>query len=168
MKFQNLKKLIPSFLAPILIFTFIGISQPASAQIAPPETTLQPSSASASSAQGGDCYGTVANPKDPSKSSNPNCVPRQVNKNIAGGSDSIILDKYVNPFINLLTVLVSLAVVIGIIYGGIEYSMSGGDPQKAAVGKNRIRNSFIGLIAFVLVFAFLNFLVPGGIGFIRV
>ncbi|HEY1064370.1 MAG TPA: pilin [Candidatus Saccharimonadales bacterium] len=74
-----------------------------------------------------------------------------------------LIDNYVNPFIRLLSVLVGIAAVIGIIVGAIQVSTSAGDPQKAAAGKDHIRNALIALVAYVMLFVFLNWIIPGGI-----
>ena len=71
--------------------------------------------------------------------------------------------KYVNPIIALLSALVGIAVVIAIIYGAIEYTTSGGDPQRIASGKKHIIEALIGLVAFMLLYSFMQFLVPGGL-----
>lgn len=73
-----------------------------------------------------------------------------------------LIGKYVNPFIKLLGIIVGLAVTIGIAYGGIEYSSSGGDPQKASSGKKHITMAIIALVAYFFLFAGLKFLTPGG------
>lgn len=70
--------------------------------------------------------------------------------------------KYINPLINVLTTIVGIVVVIGIILGAIQFSTSAGDPQKAANGKNHIRNALLGLLAYILLYALLQFLIPGG------
>ncbi|MDB5169981.1 MAG: hypothetical protein JWN82_377 [Candidatus Saccharibacteria bacterium] len=80
-----------------------------------------------------------------------------------GKSACNIISNYVNPFIKLLTVLVGLAVVIGIIIGSIQVMTSAGDPQKAANGKNHIRNALIAIVAYILLFGMLSWLIPGGI-----
>lgn len=74
-----------------------------------------------------------------------------------------LIKKYLNPLISFFSALVGIAVVISIIHGAIEYSSSGGDPQKAAKGKQRITNAIIALVAFTFLFAFLQWLIPGGI-----
>ena len=64
---------------------------------------------------------------------------------------------------NILAVGVSIAVAGGIIYGGIMYASAqdnAGQTQKAI---GIIANSIIGLILFFLLFAILNFIVPGGL-----
>lgn len=75
---------------------------------------------------------------------------------------SCLFKKYINPFINFLSALVVVVVIIGIIYGAVQVSSSGGDPQKATSGKNHIRNALFGLLAYILFYAFLQFMVPGG------
>ena len=77
-------------------------------------------------------------------------------------NDCNIITKYLNPFIKILSVMVGIAVVIGIIIGGIQYAASAGDPQKAAGAKLRIRNAVIALLAYFFLYAFLKFLIPGG------
>jgi len=74
-----------------------------------------------------------------------------------------LIAKYINPLITLLSALVGLVVTISIVIGGIQYSSSAGDPQAATAAKNRIRNAIIALVAFIFLYAFLQFLVPGGI-----
>jgi hypothetical protein len=74
-----------------------------------------------------------------------------------------LITEYLQPAINLLAGVVGIIVVISLIMGGIEYSTSEGDPQKSAKAKRRIANTLFALIAFFFLYAFLQFLVPGGI-----
>lgn len=74
-----------------------------------------------------------------------------------------LVTKYVNPLIKLLSGLAGVAVVIGIIVGGIEYASSAGDPQKVSKAKTHIRNSIIALLVFFFLWAGLTFLLPGGL-----
>lgn len=73
-----------------------------------------------------------------------------------------VVAKYLNPLITVVTILAGLAIVTGIIIGGIQYASSGGDPQKAATGKKHIKMSVVALIGLLFMYAFLNFLIPGG------
>lgn len=73
------------------------------------------------------------------------------------------IKKYVNPTINLLTVLVGLIAAGSIIAAGIQYSTSEGDPQKSAKAKERLQNTIIALVFYFFLYAFLQFLIPGGI-----
>lgn len=65
--------------------------------------------------------------------------------------------------INFLAMGVGIAVVIGIIFGGITYAMSDGDAGKAKEGRGIIVNAVIGLFLFIFLWAAANFLVPGGL-----
>lgn len=72
--------------------------------------------------------------------------------------------KYIDPIINkFLVPLAVIAVIIGIIWGAITYITSGGDPQKVALGKSRIAKALLGLLAFIFLYAILNWLIPGGL-----
>jgi len=76
--------------------------------------------------------------------------------------DCGLVEKYGIPFLNFLGAVVGLVVTISIVVGGIQYSSSADDPKKLAAAKERIRNAVIALIAFLFLFAFLQWLVPGG------
>jgi len=93
------------------------------------------------------------------------CCPPNTQDSASGAqnSTSCFFAKYINPLIALLSAMVGIAVVISIIWGGIEYITSEGDPQKAANGKKRIVGALVGLVAFILLFTLLQFLSPGGV-----
>lgn len=74
-----------------------------------------------------------------------------------------LVGRYINPAIKLLTILVGVVAVISIIFGGIQYSTSGGDPSKVAAAKGRLMKTIIALISYAFLYAFLQFLVPGGL-----
>jgi hypothetical protein len=65
--------------------------------------------------------------------------------------------------INFLAVGVGIAVVGGIIWGGLIYASSNGDSAKTKQAVNIIVNAVIGLLLFFFMYAIINFLVPGGI-----
>lgn len=65
--------------------------------------------------------------------------------------------------ITFLSIGVGIAVVAGIAIGGIQYSTSQGNPAGAQKGITTITNSIIGLVLYLLMFALLQFLVPGGV-----
>lgn len=75
----------------------------------------------------------------------------------------------VNPIIDMvlavvrfLSLGVGVVVVGSIIWAGIQYSTSRGDPQAVSASINRVTNSFIALLLYIFIFAIANFLVPGG------
>ena len=92
------------------------------------------------------------------ESDNHTCCPSKTKDNT-----SCLYAKYINPAIALVSAAVGIAVAIAIIVGGVEYITSAGDPQRAASGKKRIVNALIGLIAYALLFTFLQFIIPGGV-----
>lgn len=71
--------------------------------------------------------------------------------------------KYINPMVKLLSVGAGIAVVIGIIMGGIQYSASAGDPQKATQARGKITKALTALIVFMFLYSLLQFFSPGGI-----
>lgn len=80
----------------------------------------------------------------------------------AAGKCNSFVDKYINPVIVFLTVVVGIAAVISIIMAGIQYSSSADDPGTVSKAKSRIFNTVIGLVAYIFFLAFFNYLVPGG------
>lgn len=64
---------------------------------------------------------------------------------------------------NWLAAGVVIAVIGGIIYGAIMYATSAGDAGKAKSATEIIRNAFIALILYFLMWAFLQYIVPGGL-----
>lgn len=113
-------------------------------------------------------YAGTANPEF---SSNNACADgSEESCNINDGSSPCAQDinncglmKVVRGFIAFFIAFAGVAIVISIIIGGIQYSMSAGDPSKATAARRRIINAIIALIFFFFLFALLNFLVPGGI-----
>ncbi len=65
--------------------------------------------------------------------------------------------------INVLSAAVGVVVVGMIIAGGIQYSISGDDPQAVAKAKSRITSALLALVVFIFSYAFLQWIVPGGI-----
>lgn len=102
------------------------------------------------------------------------CVPLGSNtdcNNKTGLCDKNPIVRNLNNIIDVLSGLVGVAVVGVIILGGIQYMLAGssvanpatGKPSSVAAAKQRIINGLIALIAYLFIFAFLQWLVPGGI-----
>jgi len=72
------------------------------------------------------------------------------------------LKNYVNPVITLLTIVVGIAAAISIVTAGIQYSSSADDPGAVTKAKNRIFNTVVGLMGYIFLFAFLQWIIPGG------
>ena len=65
--------------------------------------------------------------------------------------------------INILTYGVGAAGVLGIVISGIQYMSSSGDPATMTKAKNRLVQVIIGLLCWGLLWAFLEWLIPGGV-----
>ncbi len=74
-----------------------------------------------------------------------------------------LVKKYIDPFINVLASAVGVVVTISIVVAGIQYASSNGDPGKMQAAKKRIINAIIALVGFFLLYAVLQWLVPGGL-----
>lgn len=70
---------------------------------------------------------------------------------------------YLVVFINVLSAMVGVVVVGSIVVGGIQYSTAADDPQKIAAAKGRIYNALLALVAFIFSYAFLQWIIPGGV-----
>ncbi len=66
-------------------------------------------------------------------------------------------------FINFLSIGIGVIVTIVIIVGGIQYMTAGPNPQAVSAAKKRITNAILALLAYFLLYAFLQWVVPGGI-----
>ncbi|QQS18968.1 hypothetical protein IPL68_02830 [Candidatus Saccharibacteria bacterium] len=71
--------------------------------------------------------------------------------------------KYVNPAIKLFSMIAGVAIIAGVIMGGIQYSASTGDPQKAAAAKSKISKALVSLMVFMFLFAGIQFMSPGAL-----
>ena len=65
--------------------------------------------------------------------------------------------------INILVAGVGILALIGIIYGAMLYTSSGGNPEQVKKAKGIFTNVVIGVGAFALMYVFLQWLVPGGV-----
>lgn len=65
--------------------------------------------------------------------------------------------------IRFLTAGVGIVVIISVVIGGVQYTMSRGDPSATAAAVTRITNSAIALLVYIFAFAIINYFVPGGV-----
>ena len=89
------------------------------------------------------------------------CNVQETGGNLDGSNCGIIA--LLNVIFNFVSGGIALAVIGNIIYAGIKYSMAQGDPSTAAKAKDRIRNAVIAFIMYLFLFAFIQWLIPGGI-----
>ena len=85
--------------------------------------------------------------------------PKTINANLQ--KNPIVRD--LQDIVNFLSAGVAIVVIGMIMLGGIQYSIAGDNPQKVTDARKRIINAIIALIAFLLIFAFVQWLIPGGL-----
>ena len=90
-----------------------------------------------------------------------NDCPKFANKTGICSDNPII--RNLNTVVNVLSGLVGVVVVGTIILGGIQYAMAGDKAEAVSAAKQRIINGLIALLAFLFIFAFLQWLIPGGV-----
>jgi hypothetical protein len=71
--------------------------------------------------------------------------------------------KDVKKVVNFLSAGVGIVVVGSITYAAIQYIMAGNNPNAVSAAKKRIEDTMIALLAFFFIYAFLNWLIPGGL-----
>jgi cytochrome bd-type quinol oxidase subunit 2 len=69
---------------------------------------------------------------------------------------------WINFFINLFATVIGIGAVIMVIYSGIQYTIARDDAQKVQKAKQQLMNVVIGLVAFGFLYAFIQWLIPGG------
>lgn len=129
--------------ASVFIMAFILLPTNASAI-----TTLPPPTIAAAQSSGGDVCGEGSGG-----------VKTSINIGCAG-KGSPLLDALF-AIIRFLSNGAGLVLIGSLVYGGIQYSASKGDPQASAAAQNRIKSVFFALILFIFSYAILNYLVPG-------
>jgi hypothetical protein len=82
---------------------------------------------------------------------------------INGKYENVTIRDLTVEIIRFLSFGVGIAVVGGIAAGGVVYATSQGNPAGTQKGITIITNSIVGLLLYLLMFALLQFLIPGGI-----
>jgi hypothetical protein len=135
---QKLKKIIIVLCSGLFISGYLLSSVAFALRGAPPASTTTTNS-------------TNCNVAKPTATTLNSCVKQNV----------IIQD--LNVIVNILGAVVGVVVTGAIILGGIQYSMAGDSPDAVGKAKKRITNGLFALVAFLLVYAFLQWIVPGGV-----
>lgn len=65
--------------------------------------------------------------------------------------------------IKILTGGIGVLAIAGIVYGSILYTTAAGSPEQVKKAIEVFRNVVIGIVAYALMFGFLNFIIPGGV-----
>lgn len=70
---------------------------------------------------------------------------------------------YLKLVLKLINGLVGAIIILMLVIAGVQYIISAGDPANVKSAKNRVMNAIIALVLYMMMFAIINFLVPGGI-----
>jgi len=76
--------------------------------------------------------------------------------------DTAIMDVIINIF-NWLSIGVGTVVIIFVIIGAIQYTSAAGNSDKAKKALDMIKNAVIALFLYLIMWALLNYLIPGGV-----
>lgn len=97
--------------------------------------------------------------------SSTDCITQPTSKNDCAGKESTAcgLFDYINTAIKLLSAMIGIISTILIIVGGIRYSAAGADPNAVAKAKSMIFKGVYAIVGFGLLFAVMEWLLPGGI-----
>ena len=147
---QKLKTLI-IILTSLLSLSFLALPAAALAASAPCGDTCSTNGGATSTTSVNAQLGNGCINADGTKLSQRDCLAK----------NPIVKD--LNLFVTVLSAGVGIVVVAMIILGGIQYSLAGGSPDKVKEARKRILNALLAMVAFVLTFTFLQWLIPGGI-----
>jgi hypothetical protein len=89
--------------------------------------------------------------------SNADCLDINVQSSNCG------IIRYINLAFNFVSGGVTLAIIGNIILAGIQYSTAQGDPSAVGKSKKRMRDAIIAFIMFLSLYAFIQWLIPGGV-----
>lgn len=66
-------------------------------------------------------------------------------------------------FINVLAAVIGVGAVAMLIFAGVQYTAAADNPSQVEAAKKKIGAVVLGLVAFIFLYAFLNWLIPGGV-----
>lgn len=73
------------------------------------------------------------------------------------------IEGILNMILTVVTGGVGLAATISIVFAGVIYTTAAGDASKVGKAKTMILNTVIGLLFYSVMWAFLQWLIPGGV-----
>lgn len=107
--------------------------------------------------------GTVCSPQTPAPAGSTSVNNSQCESQDLEPNDDCLILKYLLGAINVLSALVGIVIVIMIAVGGLQYSASRDNPQATQAAKEKIRNAILALLAYMFMYAFLQYIIPGGV-----
>jgi hypothetical protein len=166
MKNLKMTSFLPSRLVVVFVFVLAacvmaGLTNSAMAVVTP---CAGPVSENSNGGAGDPASGSTAGTSDKTLpiNDNPDCDDKSPSGlQTCLKNNKIIKD--LNAIVDFLSAGVGIVVVASIILGGIQYAMAGGSPEAVTKAKSRITNALLALVIFIFIFAFLQWIIPGGI-----
>ena len=162
----NIKKIFIAFIATSVLVGFFGMTLQLHTQIASAShCPIQPQT-------GRPIPGCVESTVEdcPGEVKNNICIPEKANLGNDCATDEETCLTEANPIIrdirfaiNFLAAGVGVVVTLAIIIGGVRYMTAGSNTTQVQEARKMIMNALVGLVAFGLMYAFLQWLVPGGV-----
>ena len=95
-------------------------------------------------------------------------VAETVDTNIIGGGQVDVADgqgiyDILRLIVTILTYGLGVAATIGVVIAGVMYLTAKDSPDKVAAAKKRLIEVVLGLVAWAMMAAVLNWLIPGGV-----
>jgi hypothetical protein len=72
------------------------------------------------------------------------------------------ISQWIIFFVNLLSVVIVIGGTAMILFAGVQYITAADSPDRIKTAKQKITNVIIGIIAYFFLYAFLQWLIPGG------
>ena len=91
------------------------------------------------------------------------CIDTALFGKVCDYCDGGAIYKILGQCVEIITIAIGAAAVIGIIICGIMYITSAGDVAHQTKAKQRLYQIVIGILCYGIFFAFLEFLIPGGV-----
>lgn len=90
-------------------------------------------------------------------------LPASICSNAGQGHGGTAIWNLLLMVLNIMTAGVGVAAVIGVIIAAIQYSSAEEKADQVHSAKMRIWNIILGLVLYLVMYAFLQFLIPGGV-----
>lgn len=99
----------------------------------------------------------------PALAEGPNCVQTSIlgNGEVCDNGKGDSIEHILDLVVDIMTIGIGILGVIGISIVGIQYLTAGGNEEKTRKAKRRLFEIVIGLVAYALIYAVLNWLLPG-------
>jgi Type IV secretion system pilin len=91
----------------------------------------------------------------------------QINRNssncVLPDANGGVIVAYLKQILLFLSAGVGIVVLLMLTIAGVQYITAAGQPEQVKAAKTRIQNAITGLVLFLIAFAVLNLIIPGGI-----